>query len=596
MARIKFEQWYRKYGIRERGHLTRPRLFPTGAFQFPQEAVWHFREGNVQNGPSRNESLLQDVGGRIFIEHVTDLAEKVGSPRRTSVNVQTLENDYRRRSRGMRPLRRPEALTINPRNLLVVNYAMLHPLYRYTVSYRAEYYRWWNLAVTFWEKVQDVHERFDWNQFIDLQVPESIPTFQEFLRLGRDPTSAKSLESFRAPGALDLADIWQWLGDDRDSSAMSALKDPSRIQLVLRMRGHFTVVRLGLLDQWRRSTEPTPSMESYLSDLGVDQYDVEELELVISQESNQENSITPTQLQRMFLLLLRTLSKVQGGEIPLGDETPESEGDTPPPAETVKTNQQSKRPTPSDVEEVENEEAEEESGDEEELSDSLPKLPSIGDELEFPELGNLPEHPEIPEWLETVPIQAREPSVARESDPTDSNSLDYGARIRAHADEQLNLGLITKATHERLLRESGHYETLPDPYTGEGLLKESLEITQEDLVLESGEQFPDRETVTDKSMLSSTPRAMEQQYLEKVLKKDVLNSVLAATLNQNVVVRKYNVEEVHDSMNHFEVHTVTLKPVNGKQSTIRFRLPVVDSDGRFIANGQTNKLRLQRAD
>jgi hypothetical protein len=587
MAQQKFDIFFRRVGIRDRAHLARPRLFPFGEFAFPFESIYHFNQSNVHNGPTRNDPVLQSVAGRVFIEHVTELSATEGNPRKTSINVRMLENDFRRRSRGLRPLRRDEALAINPRNLLVVNYAMLYPTYRYTVSFKAEYYRWVNIASTFWQRVADLHQRFRWHQFVEVGVPERVPGYEDFLRISNGIT-AKSLDAFAEPGALDLVDLWQWMGESREASNLAKVKDPSLVNLIFRVRGHFCLMNLGLIDQWRKAPEGELALEGF----GLEEWE-EVGQEIASLESVQSDILAPTQLQRLFLALLRRLGKVQSGEEGVAD--PEEEA-------PVERAQEAPKRITVDQGDDDPEGATSSSGTVGEVSskkeDDVLSLPPLDDALKFPDFDQEPEPPAEPD-PKSVTYRPERVTPPREERPvveSDDTEGDYSTALKAYADQQLEAGLITAGAHKRILAEAEHYKTLPNPYGDEGTLGESLEITQEDLSLEDRETFPDRDTIIDKSMLKSSPREMTRKYVEKTLKKDVMNAVLAATQHQQVVIKRYNVEVVHDNMNHFEVHTLTLKPIHGRQSTVRFRLPVVDKDGRFMANGQRNRLRFQRAD
>src|SRR5690606_33569815 len=63
-----------------------------------------------------------------------------------------------------------------------------------------------------------------------------------------------------------------------------------------------------------------------------------------------------------------------------------------------------------------------------------------------------------------------------------------------------------------------------------------------------------------------------------------------------VAIKDYKMEVVRDAMNHYEIHAVTIKPIRGRQTTVRFRIPVVDADGRFTSNGTQYSMKTQRAD
>ncbi|MCL1482624.1 MAG: hypothetical protein MH213_15800 [Marinobacter sp.] len=69
-----------------------------------------------------------------------------------------------------------------------------------------------------------------------------------------------------------------------------------------------------------------------------------------------------------------------------------------------------------------------------------------------------------------------------------------------------------------------------------------------------------------------------------------------AVQQAGVVVTDYDVETIEDAANHYQLVTMRLTPVDGEPSTIRFRVPVVDATGVFVANNVGYRLRKQRGD
>jgi hypothetical protein len=63
-----------------------------------------------------------------------------------------------------------------------------------------------------------------------------------------------------------------------------------------------------------------------------------------------------------------------------------------------------------------------------------------------------------------------------------------------------------------------------------------------------------------------------------------------------VIISNYEVVKIEDIMGDYEMHTVKVKPVRGISSTLRFKLPCVDDEGVFVANGNRYKMRRQRSD
>lgn len=572
--RIKQPLFYRQTGIRVKGQLTQPRLIPQYKLKLPLESIYHYQpEDTVSTGPSPQDPILSVLSARKFVEHVVELQSREGNPRRTVVNPTMLQNEYRRKTRGIRPLRKDATLLLNPRHVLVVNYAMLNPLYRYIPSFRAGYFRWLNANRTFWNKVVEVHKRFGWNQYIELKLPERLPTYIEF-KLFERTINQKTLAVFSTPEALNLADFWIWLGDNRANSGLSVLTRDilDRINFVVKIKGYFFTINLGVLDGWR-----------------VDKDD----------EDGPDQGIEGSALQRRFLRLLQGLQDVITGateveEAPALDPTVEvpEDAESPAPTKTAPLPKPKPKVAPKAIPVA--------------STDEL--LLPVPVETDILTSEDAPEPPEIdvPTGLqERIDSQRREdrpvPTPAEVTkaveDDVETPSIDdlLTDAVKAKAEEYRTAGLMTERAYQRTIEEAETYKKLDDPYGSGRKLTEMLEITQEDLELPEVPEFKDLDTIPDKSMLSSKLKSITSKYVSNVLHKDVVSSVMAIQ-SQGVIVKDYKIEEQRDAMNHYQVHRVTLKPVRGRQSTIMFRLPVVDKDGRFIVNGTTTTLRTQRAD
>jgi len=567
--RLKYPQYYRQVGVRHRNQLMKPHLTPINQLTFPLESVYHFwPDDTVSYGPNPQDPIFSDVGGRIFIEHLHELRHLEGGPRRTVFNARMMENEYRRKNRLFKPLRKDQALTINPKNLLVVNYALLSHLYRYIPSYKAEYFRWKNVARTFWDNVEATHRRFKRHQFVDLHLPDRIPTFEDFKRIERTITQ-KSLAAFSGPAELNILDLWLWLSDDRELSSLSVLSDDAidHVNYLIKVKGYFFVINLGKLNEWRKE-----------------------------KDDDQDSGLSASTLQRYFLRLLHGLRDLVGGVTQLD----RNEGPAQTKAAPTTSSTPSSDTPASQTDDTETSTAQASTPDE---SFGLSLLNGLDDDLVLPEPVSDPLVPQPAfDGRESDGPDNSEvslPNVADQDDPIEVEPVGTEERltqpIAKKAWELHDIGLMSGKAYQRAIQDAETYKKLKDPYGSGQSLETLLEVSQEDLALPDIPAFPDRDTIPDKSMLHSKLKVMNQQYLRNVMHKDVVSSVLAIQ-QQGIAVKDYSVETVQDTMNHYEVHTVTLKPVRGRQSTVRFRLPVVDDDGRFISNGVSNRLRLQRVD
>lgn len=602
--RLKQPAFYRLVGVRQIAQFSAPRMIPIKNLYLPLQSIYQFFEDSQATlGPSPQDPYLTAIKGRVFIEHVSALESAEGGPRRTVLNPALMENEFRRKNRLFKPLRKDDALPLNPQNCLVRNYNLLNPLYRYIPSYKANYFRWFNNQKTFWAGVAQTHERFGWNQYIDFHIPQTMPT-QAQLTLMSSGVTQKNMDTFTTPSMLSLFDFWRWLGPQRSESLLGGLSDAalSKINFVFKARSHFFVLNLGELNAWRKDdSEDTTDTTVFTP---------QQLRAHKQAIQDRAQGIAPDQMQRRFVRLMHgvadfiagSVQLIEGEDGPLLPERPETPVAVATPAGKPAA-------VPKAMATVVETEADQEDSAKEEESFELGEL-DLGLDLDvdtasapaFDQTGidstNWADDEDDEPAAQVLPTEDLNAADLDEEieleKPTTSDLLTGGVIERAW--ELSEVGLITPRAYQRAIDDAETYKTLPNPYGTGGTLEEAMTYTEDDLTLPEEVKFRDSNTVFDKSMLSSNLKAIQGKYVSKLLAKDILQVTMAAVQQQGVAVKDYQIETVRDAMNHYQIHTVTVKPLRGRQSTLRIRMPVVDSDGRFMSNGVTYTMRLQRAD
>ena len=588
--RFKQSKFYLLYGLRQQTQLLTPRMAPMGKLVLPLDTIYHYmRDNGAVVGPSPQDRVFNTEGARLFIEHIKTLDAALGNPRRTVVNANTLESDFRRVNRVFRPLRKDEALTIANKNMLVVNYNMLNPLWKYVASYKATFYRWSNNAVTFWNHVAKCHERFKWNQYIEFEIPNTVPMRSKWDAL-TNGISQTNLELFPTVSHLAAHDIYLWLGEDRAKSSLSKLPVESLpyINLLFRLRTHFFTLNLGVLDSWRKDADVKGS-----------------------------KGLTPADLQVRFVRLLQGVNKFMLEGTELSEDT---EGlflnldDKPLPV--AKTSIKEKVVTdstgPADTQADDDEDASElvgsTPGEEPDGMDLFSGLDVDTFEPPAAPVGSPLASSAILDSLAGDDDDLDDPVGSTMADITDDGTDDAPgsfadqlladpnvAPIALKAYEMSSTGVITPRSMNRAIEDALSFKDLPDPFNSGKTIEDAMKIEPEDTQLPPNKTFPDKSTIIDKSMLNAKLKRTTKAYVTKLMRKDILNAVIAIQ-KQGVAVKDYKVEVVRDAMNHYEIHSVTIKPIRGRQTTVRFRIPVVDKDGRFMSNGVIYRTKWQRAD
>lgn len=607
--RLKIQLFLKNFGLKQSSELLSPRLHAVKKLDLPLETVYHFLEDNTAVlGPSQADPVFAKLKGKVFIEQKVALDSLVGNPRRTSVLPQTLENDFRRNHRFFKPLRKDDAVKLNVANVAVFNYSMLNPLYKYTSSYKANYYRWLNITDTFWEGVAEACKRYpDWNQFIELHIPEYMPPMAKFKQLTKS-TTQDLLEEFRSFAALNVFDLYRFFGSERETSYLTKIPKTSydKINFLIRVQGNFFVLNLGKLEEWRQQPdheveEEAPSLEAFNEDKDVGTY--------IDAFGN-EAFFTPDSMQRKLISLFTTLTEyAHGNDTLIETEVDMSKVELADPIEDEDT--LAEPVNEADVETVKEDLKEEIlNGDTEETNGQTPPRSRIvrtfdldlmevtyqpPPEADLDETTLIIEKDTVSTVVDEVKaLKIAESKVAARVVEKFSIGDPYADTVAAKAHELFTAGIISDRTLEQTVDAAMSYHTLPDPF-GSGLtIKEAMEVLPEDLKVPTS-TYKNTTTVIDKSMLTSKHQAMMRHFNTKLLPKFILQSIIAVQ-SGGVSVTDVKVREDEDINNHTLSFNVTVKPIRGRASQLHFRIPVVDKDGRFKANGVISRQRQQRVD
>lgn len=624
--RLRIVQFLKDFGLRQVAELQTPRLHAIKKFDFPQETVYHFADDNTAvMGPSQIDPIIAKLKGKVFIEHITELTQMDGNPKRTTVLPVTLMNEFRKQNRFFKPLRKDESVRLNAQNVALFNYNMLNPLYRYIASYKATFLRWSNNTATMWDGIADAVKRYpDWNHFIELHVPTTMPTMAQFKQL-ETQQNQHLLEIFNNGNLLNLFDIYRFLGLDRKVSYISKVPKEyyHRINFFVRVAGSFFVINLGKLDEWRDQTKEEKEADALAKEqdkAALESFDKETLYKLgfesYTDEFGLEAFFKPEILQRRFVSLMTTLVEYANGN----DQLLESEANVQANnlLSAVKAIEAPEESEPKVVEDSEDN-AEELDAEEEpteadtsvadqdvtEIAEPLSKVYKTFD-LDVLTVTYTPppeadldvttlkiETDEMSEAAtKTLKVEERKPANAKGDDFTTGEELLDGVAKRAY--KLAKTGMISERTFEQSIDAAMNYETMPDPF-GSGLtVKEAMAYKEEDFTVPVSE-FPDKTTIMDKAMLKSVHKPMMRKYVQTLLPKDILNGIMFIQ-RQGVAVTDIKIRENEDAMNHSQTFTVTVKPVRGVTSNLEFTIPVINKDGRFKANGVDYRMRQQRAD
>ena len=565
--------FYRRYGVRRVDQLMTPPLPSLQLLDLPREAVYHYLgTGPLDDGPTEAENALKANNKIVQVETVTEITQTLGNPRRLPMDINSLSRKYRVKNPRFRPMRSLETATRDPNALVIYNYAYLQRLYRYMRNYYASYNRWSNLLATLWTKMAEVANQSDRQQFVEFDLPQVLPSLS-MLRGASRIVDQRYAQMFATQETLVQLHLWMWLGDERAKSPMAVLpeKGLSRINLIFRESGRWSVVNLGQLDAWRQATKE---------------------ELKANPLANTKG-LPAERMQKNVLRWMMSLFEARTQAVPenLGEDGPVVETPaTPTPVVVPAPTATVVEPEPSspDVEE-------DELPIDHQILDadqSLPDLPQdaqaqdnawqeVDDDLEQLEQIN-----------QLAPVEdPQEPEIIEAVTPAEDQSLE-GAII-AHCNALADAGALSAADYRRNIELAGNYKTITAP-NGQSL-GEFIQVPAEVVQISESASLPDKPTVLDKTMLKSSLLTFDRDYVTKVMQRDIAGMVTNLQ-RAGVLVLDYQVEDYEDITSSYRTFTVKVKPLQGTTSTLRFKIPKVTEDGTFKVNGVNYRSRKQIGD
>lgn len=367
-----------------------------------------------------------------------------------------------------------------------------------------------------------------------------------------------TLQFFQDDQALTIADIWQWLSENRDKSLMGAIEPEhfDRINFVFVEAGKFSVLNLGKLNSLRADKE--------VGQQGMAAAAVSRNFGIYLASLNALRSVAdPTAI----------IETIVGGE--RDNEEPVvvglSGGDGKDDVETTVVSDASQT---------------------EVVADGMVMGAVAGPKVKVASLmGKTNKAVDVPHSVAMV-VEAPDASPdAVHVDDTDPMTRAVSERTM----ELMEKGVMSQADRRRHLKLAEKYKELPAPFGHEGTLADFAQIPKEVVWGFKPAKMFDSVHVPDKSLTESTLKNFDPDYIKHVFHRDTARMVLALQKGP-FSITNYEVEKKVDALNVLNGYTVRIHPTEGVPSTLQFHLPVVPENGKYKVNGVKYFMRKQRTD
>ena len=583
----------------------KPKLAPINALEFPRSSIFHFLpNGTDCLGPEQSLPYLAKAEKLMYARHhLKYLEETMGRPipiPRQDLNPKLLA--YHRANRKIRHLKDDKIIDQDPRTLLIENYANLPYMFRYQQTVMSWYERYHNIYSVIWDQVAKDVRRFDRNNYIIVELPDTLPSIVD-LRRGEVKRDNNTLKNIREDIQLMFLDLWTWLGEHRERSLMNALGTNQLIEvnIILKAGSRFTNLNLGELNFWRtgvagmastgneayettdgqvwRRPESMEQIRFIEETLGLEWFNADTAIGNESAENKVKGLLSSRQAQyRLYMTCVRLLTEAQQGDmIDSVTEALAKNAEIESEAAEAAVTEEDRRQiavvlgrAPSEEETTFNEET---------LKEDLKAYDQV--EVDEDKAFTIAKEPTATKTAEQLAIDALRP-------------LSYEESVDKACQQYVDSGTMSIKAYETFKELAQRYKTIKNPH-GPGTLGDNLSITQEEAQLKE-EVLVDDVFIIDKAMAKTSVAKLDQTYVKDVMAKD-MNATVMLLQRAGHPVLNYEVERIVDAANDTELHTIEVSTVKGSPRTpLRLLMPKVSKHGTFRSNNVQYTMRRQRVD
>ena len=602
---LEFNEFYKKYGVRQASHLVTPPVYDVKLFDTPKRTIFHaIPQDEFQLAPDLTGLIYQGNTAPVYLLNITELSSLMGKPRVKPFNAPAAVRTVYIANKRFRRLIEVGSRDKQLMEIATVNYGFAGKGYTYMRSVYRDYFEWYNLNRTVCHTIAGLMDQTSRNHFIVLSLDKEVFPARTILDRGADEDviGMRTATMINTHTKRWLLEFWKWLSETPSKSMLSEIPEEhlSRVNFVFTSGTDFSIVNLGRLRQWKKPTAADLQANPKLLTQGFTAQQYQKYFLFfltkIQDKASQlvEDTAAPSGKRSSSKSLVDTtnaaIERIEPTNTIAQDPSKKSlvggnnTGDSPVTDDQHVHEEHLKE---YDKQIDDDLDAMEEATDEEGPEEDGGEVQDLSGDDEDEDSGQA--------LLEAIDVS--EPStesdlsvmaVARKSDMSPEDA------IIAACDASAAAGSITAPTYRAFKEQAKSYTRIKSP-DGIGSLKDFMVIKPEALKVEPKQVMTDRPTILDKSMLYSTLANFDKQYIKEVHQKNVAMMIMGAQYGK-VIVTGYEHERIEDVAGEYDTYAVKLQPIDGVPSTINIKMPVVREDGSFFANGVVYRMRKQQFD
>jgi hypothetical protein len=606
--------------IRKGAQLVAPPISTLRDYQLPVNSFLHYvSPSKIEVGPGSDNPLLRQYTKPIQIYSPLELVAPPNNPRKVVFDSNSLIRGYLLRNRRVRRLTDLDKMPKDDKTLVIANYALLHHSYKYIRSLFADYNEWVDTMYTVMATANTVALATQRNQFLVIDVPKVLPAISR-LNMASSNMDQNSLKIFNNDGARMLLEIWKWLSPTPIPNVFDRIepKHYRYVNLIIQDSNQWVCINLDRLHWWRKST-----VDKYRED--VKKKTVDSTQVKPYESTNYDDEKLQKYVLRMYMTLASARSEtgIDGDaqmQAALADPATNDKNGKAPKAkgEDGEDEEFLEVPNSEDEEEI----AVKKGNDLEDSTDSSRSLNANGvkssEELlrdaarltskEDDDSSKFEINADVDAMIDADLAELEKINASEESrdvvNPVTGEVLPlavddtrpYEEKTKDRCNVLAEAGLLTGAEYRRLTTLSEKYKSLPNPIPGgKGTLLDAMNVTDEELALDTRHIAAPGAVLLDESMRYSAIETGQQRYIKETLPKHIL-AMIAHVQSANVIIDNIEIERTETVTGSSLNYMVRLIPIEGAPTTLRFPVPEIQEDGTYTANAVKYSMRNQRRD
>lgn len=605
-----FTAWYLRVGVRDVKGIKLPTVRPLDELTYPAFTNIHYIQtistpvNGVELSDDEDELILgPKADDPIFKNHtsvnlITEVVQRytvsppLGNARLVKPNITDLLSKYIASSSRIKKMKDNRAL-LTDKNIGLYTYTAMDMIYAYQQTDKASWHRFYNWYRTVLETIkQAMEDDSSRQQFILMEPPitlNSLSTLRQ-TQAEMDGTvpyaervSLKWLRYYKTQQDRIFLDLWLFFGTGRQLSLFNeVLGDVNldKLNILWQIGQNWATVNFGRMNSFilsdankRGSTTPQAMEASYLIyimrlsasfnniDLGAPEDDPE-----LTSEEKIKSLDEPTRV-----LDIET-DQVSTNKIDIAIVKPEKR-------KPVMSESKALQKLKEDLKAIDKDKSSEGASDE--VADEVIEA-AIQRDLDQLEANSAQRA--IESTYENR-YKAHEPITG-----------DHTSTLNKHIDAMEKKGQLSAKEVARLKRMANYFKEAKNPWGGDQTIEEFMKIDPETLkVPEKVKIAEDIKGVKDKGMLESSLTEMTPKYVEHVMRKDIIGSLMHLQ-NSKYIVTDIKVTRTTTMMDDYEVVTAKVMTLKGKEKLVKMQYPIFKKDGSYVVGGIKQRIRNQHRD